>query len=136
MESGLGVRLLLDTHVWLWSLIQPERVDRSARRAMQQGTEVYLSPVSIWELNHLVKRGRIRVKQSLNELLDRGIRESSIREAPITVAVALEAARIQLPQPDPGDVFIAATAIVHDLTLVTSDEQLLACSWLKTISAG
>jgi predicted nucleic acid-binding protein len=48
--------------------------------------------------------------------------------------VATEASRIVLPQPDPGDLFIAATAAVFDLTLITADEQLLACPWFKTLS--
>ena len=57
-----------------------------------------------------------------------------IQEAPFNFEVAAEAGRIVLPQPDIGDVFIAATACAFDLTLVTSDTQLLECSWLKTLA--
>jgi PIN domain nuclease of toxin-antitoxin system len=57
-----------------------------------------------------------------------------LREAPLTFEVGQEAASIRLPQSDPGDVFLAATARVFDLTLVTADPQLLACSWLKTLA--
>ena len=56
-----------------------------------------------------------------------------LREAPFTFAVAADASKIELSQSDPGDVFLAATALVFDLTLVTADPQLLACSWLKTL---
>ena len=49
-------------------------------------------------------------------------------------AVAAETTRIQLPQADLGDVFLAATASVFDLTLVTADSQLTSCSWLKTLA--
>jgi len=59
-----------------------------------------------------------------------------VREAPFSFAVAAEAAGIELPQSDLGDVFLAATASVYDLVLVTSDLQLLGCSWLKTLSNG
>jgi PIN domain nuclease of toxin-antitoxin system len=55
------------------------------------------------------------------------------QEAPFNLAVAVEAAGLQLPQSDPGDVFLAATASHFGLTLVTTDEQLLACDWLKTM---
>ena len=48
--------------------------------------------------------------------------------------MAAEAAQISLPQSDPADVFLAATASVLGLTLVTADLQLLACAWLKTIA--
>jgi len=56
-----------------------------------------------------------------------------LREAPFTFAVARDASRIELPQSDLGDIFLAATALAFDLTLVTTDSQLLACSWLKTL---
>jgi predicted nucleic acid-binding protein len=59
--------------------------------------------------------------------------QAPLREAPFTIAVAAEASKIELPQSDLGDIFLAATALVFDLTLVTSDSQLLACSWLKTL---
>jgi hypothetical protein len=56
-----------------------------------------------------------------------------LREAAFNFAVAADASRIELPQADLGDTFLAATALVFDLTLVTADSQLLACSWLKTL---
>ena len=83
----------------------------------------------------MVERGRVRISEPYWDWINSALSKLPVVEAPFTFVVALEAARIVLPQPDPGDVVIAATAIVDDLTLVTSDEQLLACSWLKTISA-
>jgi PIN domain nuclease of toxin-antitoxin system len=55
-----------------------------------------------------------------------------VQEAPLNIAVATEAVNIKLPQNDLGDLFLAATALAFDLTLVTEDSQLLACKWLKT----
>jgi PIN domain nuclease of toxin-antitoxin system len=54
-----------------------------------------------------------------------------VQEAPFTLAVATAAAMIELPQPDPGDVFLAATAITFGLTLVSGDRQLIACPGLS-----
>lgn len=59
---------------------------------------------------------------------------SPIREAPFTVAIAREASRLRLPQPDFGDIILAATAIVEGLVLVTADQELLECKWLKTLA--
>jgi PIN domain nuclease of toxin-antitoxin system len=67
--------------------------------------------------------------------VEQTLQRSPLREAPLNFTVAAAAAGIQLPQPDIGDVFLAATACVHDLTLVTVDPQLLACAWLKTMAA-
>ena len=128
------MKLLLDTHIWIWALHSPEQLDRKVRRELQRASnELYLSPVSIWEAHHLVRRKRLRVRQGFTQWLDEVMAQVPIREAPFTFAVAREASRIELPQSDLGDVFLAATALAFELTLVTNDSQLLACSWLKTL---
>jgi PIN domain nuclease of toxin-antitoxin system len=130
------MKLLLDTHVWIWALDQPEKIGRHARRFLNDSKhEVYLSPVSIWEASYLARRGRRHFKPTFLEWAETALTRAAFREAPFNFAVASAAARIELPQSDIGDVFLAATAVAFDLTLVTSDSQLLACSWLKTLSA-
>ncbi|HME08226.1 MAG TPA: type II toxin-antitoxin system VapC family toxin [Bryobacteraceae bacterium] len=128
------MKLLLDTHIWIWAVHSPQRLGRRVRRELQRASsELYLSPVSIWETHHLVRRKRLRVKQGFAQWLDGVMAQVPLREAPFTFAVATEASRIQLPQSDLGDIFLAATALAFELTLVTADSQLLACSWLKTL---
>ena len=95
---------------------------------------MYLSPVSIWEARQLKRRKRLRATPDFSRWLDRALSHAPFREAPFTFAVATTASQIQLPEPDPGDVFLAATALTLDLTLVTADAQLLECSWLETLS--
>jgi|ERR1035438_993951 PIN domain nuclease of toxin-antitoxin system len=129
------MKLLLDTHIWIWALHSPEKLSRGVRRELHRASnELYLSPVSIWEANHLVRRKRLRVRQGFTQWFDEVMAQVPLREAPFTFAVAREASKIELPQSDLGDVFLAATALAFDLTLVTTDSQLLACSWLKTLS--
>jgi PIN domain nuclease of toxin-antitoxin system len=131
------MRLLLDTHIWIWALHCPEKLGRRVRRELgRAGNELYLSPVSIWEAHHLVRRKRLRVRQGFAQWLDDVMAQAPLREAPFTSAVAAGASKIELPQSDLGDLFLAATALVFDLALVTSDSQLLACSWLKTLPNG
>jgi len=130
------VKILLDTHVWIWALQSPEKLNRSVQRELQRDTnELFLSPVSIWEAQHLERRGKLRAKQGFARWLDEGLAQVPLREAPFTFAVASTASRIELPQSDLGDVFLAATALAYDFTLVTADAQLLACSWLNTLSS-
>jgi PIN domain nuclease of toxin-antitoxin system len=130
------MKLLLDTHVWLWSMMQPERLSRGVRRELEKpANELYLSPISIWEMRQLERRGRFRSNQVLSQSVENVIAQSGIREAPFSFAVAVAASRIELPQHDLGDVFLAATASTFGLTLVTADAQLLACGWLKTLAA-
>ena len=81
----------------------------------------------------MVRRNRLRIRKNFQEWLDDVFAVAPLKEAPFNFAVAAEAARIELPQPDVGDVFLAATAVVFDLTLITMDAQLRECSWLKTM---
>jgi PIN domain nuclease of toxin-antitoxin system len=135
LDSGSKMKLLLDTHIWIWAIQSPERLSRRVRRELQRaGNELYLSPVSIWEAHFLERRQRLRVRPTFPEWLNEVFAQVPVREAPFTFAVATAASRIELPQADLGDLFLAATATACDLTLVTSDSQLLACSWLKTLS--
>ncbi len=128
------MKLLLDTHAWIWALQSPDRIGRAVRRQLENSkNQIYLSPVSIWEAHHLHKRGRLRTKGNFADWLNQALTAGPLHEAVFNFAVAAEAARISLPQSDPSDVFIAATASVLDLTLVTADAQLLACPWLKTL---
>jgi len=129
------MKLLLDTHIWIWALNSPGKLSRSVRREFERpGNELHLSPVSIWEAHLLEKRKRLRLQHGFSRWVDEVLKQMPVREVPFTFAVAAEASRITLPQADLGDLFLAATANVFDLTLVTADSQLLACSWLKTLA--
>ena len=128
------MKLLLDTHIWIWALQSPGKLSRRVRRELQRASnELYLSPVSIWEAHHLERRRRLRARPNFPQWLDEVLAKVPLKEAPFTFAVAGAASRIELPQSDLGDIFLAATATAFDLTLVTTDSQLLACSWLKTL---
>jgi len=92
-----------------------------------------LSPISIWEARQLDRRKRFKAKPDFSQWLEKAISQAPLQEAPFTFAVAAAATQIELPQSDPGDIFLASTALALDLTLVTADSQLLACSWLHTL---
>jgi len=129
------VKFLLDTHIWIWARQSPKKLNRDVRRHIENPkNEIYLSPISIWEAHLLARRGRLRAQPSFRAWLDDMLAQAPLREAPFTLAVATEAAGIELPQADLGDVFLAATASVFGLTLVTADEQLIKCEWLKTLA--
>jgi PIN domain nuclease of toxin-antitoxin system len=133
--GGRGfLKLLLDTHIWLWTLGESNKLGPTARRHIENPrNELFLSPISIWEAHEMERRKRLRMKQSFPGWLDLILSQTPVCEAPLTFAVATAASRLELPQPDFGDLFLAATASVYDLTLVTADAQLLDCAWLKTM---
>ena len=130
------MKLLLDTHIWLWSLGEPRKLGMKLRRMLESRQhELYLSPISIWEAQCLAVKGRaVGIDRPFHQWLEAAMTNSPIQEAPLTFAVAAEAATLVLPQPDPGDLFLAATAIVQGLTLATADEQLIRCRAVKTLA--
>jgi PIN domain nuclease of toxin-antitoxin system len=119
------LRLLLDTHIWLWSLLAPGQLGRAVVRAFEQpATELWLSPISVWEALMLIERGRVKVDRPAADWVTEALAAVPLREAPLTHQVALESRRLRLPHADPADRFLAATARVYDLTLVTADRHL------------
>ena len=128
MGGARRVRLLLDTHIWLWALLEPERLAASVRAALESPkNELWLSPISVWEATVLAERGRIAINAAPAEWVREMVRAIPRREAPLTHDIAVASREVALSHQDPADRFLAATARVLGLTLVTADERLLAC---------
>ena len=128
------MKLLLDTHIWIWSLTSDRKLGRRvARELASVRNELWLSPVSVWEALLLAERGRLGFRQEPSRLLERVIVEKGYREASLTHEVAFESRRLSLSTEDPADRFLAATAKVYGLTLVTADEQLLALREIEVL---
>lgn len=119
------MKLLLDTHIWLWSSSQPHRLSQRVTRELNNPeNEIWLSAVSIWELRLLHDKGRIRLIPDAVSWINDNLARLRIREAPLTFEVALAVSALNLPHNDPADGFIAATAKIFGLTLVTADQEL------------
>ena len=120
------MRLLLDTHIWLWSLVERNRLSqRVIKEIGDPDNELWLSPISIWELVVLCQKRRIILDQDVDAWITHKLSAVPLREAPVTYEVARETGRLQLSNRDPADRFLLATAKVFELTLVTADEHLL-----------
>jgi PIN domain nuclease of toxin-antitoxin system len=129
------VNVLLDTHIWIWSFLEPERiVPRVARVLDDSSSEKWLSPVSVWEFMVLVGKGRVKLTLEPMEWVAKALRDFPIREAPLITDVVLAMPTITLPHKDPADAFLVATAKVFDLTLVTSDSRLLAAKGISLLA--
>ncbi|MBI3096886.1 MAG: type II toxin-antitoxin system VapC family toxin [Planctomycetes bacterium] len=130
------MRLLLDTHIWLWAHLDPARLGRRIGAALSDSAgELWLSPVSLWEFLVLAERGRIRVHGDPDSWIDLALRKAPMNEAPLTHEIVRASRRLVLPHRDPADRFIAATARVLDLVLVTVDERLLQVKGIRTLPA-
>lgn len=120
--------LLLDTHIWLWALLDPDRLSGNVRRALSAAPDTpRLSSVSVWEAAILAERGRIRLEPDTQRWLNKALSAAPVTEVPLTFEAALASRSIALEHRDPADRFIAASALVFGLTLVTADRRLLRC---------
>jgi PIN domain nuclease of toxin-antitoxin system len=122
------MKLLLDTHIFLWALLEPERLPPPAAQILENPkNELWLSPISLWECLVLAEIGRITLDPD-SETWIREVRKShNFKEAPLTTEVAIISRRITLTHEDPADRFLAATAQVFELTLLTADRRLQGC---------
>lgn len=128
------MKLLLDTHIWLWSAGDEDKIQPDVLRALEDPkNEKWLSPISIWELMTLIEKRRLSLNMDVEQWIVQALSEAPLREAPLTAEVVLAMNKIQLPHRDPADAFLAATAHVFNLTLVTSDERLLSVKGLSTL---
>jgi PIN domain nuclease of toxin-antitoxin system len=126
VEGAPEVRLLLDTHVWLWSLAAPDRLTAKVRRRLEaKADEVWLSPISVWELLVLAERGRVRLDAEPRGWVAEALERAPLEEAVLNHEVALRSREVKLPHQDPADRFLVASALTYELTLVTADETLI-----------
>jgi PIN domain nuclease of toxin-antitoxin system len=119
------VRFLLDTHIWLWSLLEPSRLGRRTAAALDDpDNELWLSPISVWETLMLAERGRVLLDPDPARWVRANLERLPFREAPLNLEVAIASRAQKVASDDPADRFLAATARVYGLTLVTADVRL------------
>lgn len=97
-----------------------------SRSLASSRTELWLSPISVWETLVLIEKGRVSVPRDAMTWVNNALAASALSEAPLTLDIVRESWRVDLPYPDPADRFLVATARTLDLTLATADRRILA----------
>ena len=121
------MKLLLDTHIWLWSTLEPTRLSKKVAAALEAAeNELWLSPISVWETLIHANKGRLDLQPSPEEWIQNVLRAVPMKDAPLNREVVFHSRLLPIPHQDPADRFLAATAVVYGLTLVTADGNLLA----------
>jgi PIN domain nuclease of toxin-antitoxin system len=126
------LNLLLDTHIWIWSKGSPARLSKRVETELSNpANELWLSPVSVWEALALMQKGRIRMDDPF-VWVERAAEQ--MREAPLTQEIVRIGMALPWPHADPAGRFLAATAKVLKLTLVTADQRLLGLGDIATLA--
>ncbi len=127
------MRVLLDTHLLLWSFVAPERIPPDLHALLTQpDTEVVYSAVNIWEIAIKARLGRADFPARPGRVIEMA-KASNYMELPVTGAIAAIVADLPLHHRDPFDRLLVAQAIAAPARLYTSDRKLAPYSELITV---
>src|SRR5262245_12894734 len=129
------MRLLLDTHVFLWYISADPRLPAAFRSAIQDpGNEVWLSVASVWEATIKYALDKLPLPDPPDEYLPRQRTAHGIASLVIEEGALTHLAKLPPLHRDPFDRILIAQALQHDMTLVTVDDAVKAYS-VKLLSA-
>jgi PIN domain nuclease of toxin-antitoxin system len=129
--------IVLDTHVWIWWISNPEILSSFAAKAIDHAVKengIIISSISTWEIALLVSRGRLKLSIDVRDWVRKTEGLPFVRFVPVDNTISLRS--VSLPDPfhaDPADRIITATAMTMGLPLVTKDEKILEYRHVKTI---
>ena len=116
------MRLLLDTHGWLWMRAEPERLADSSRQLLHDpANELFLSAASVWEIAIKFAIGKLRLPEPPAVFITQRMVEDRVGALPILHAHALRAGELPLHHRDPFDRLLIAQAQIEGLTVLTAD---------------
>ncbi|MBI2897571.1 MAG: type II toxin-antitoxin system VapC family toxin [Deltaproteobacteria bacterium] len=116
------MKLLLDTHAFLWFLAGDRRLSGTARRRIEDSRhERFLSIASVWEMAIKSSLGKLELGDPLAEVVDQGTRENGILLLRVSKEHALGVADLPWHHRDPFDRLLAAQALLDGMSIVGQD---------------
>ena len=129
------MKLLLDTHVWIWWHMQPGKLSRKARDLIGGGGEdgLLLSAISLWEFCKLLEKKRLGISCDPEAWMAEALAMPALHVAPLTPTVAYRSTVLPPPfHDDPADQIIVATAREENATILTKDQLIRAYPHVRT----
>ena len=129
------MRILLDTHCWLWMLVAPQRFSKSTLGILESPeNELFLSAASSWEIAIKYQLGRLPLPEAPLDYVPDRMLASGVAGLPVEHRHALAVATLPPHHRDPFDRILIAQSIVESLPIVTADA-ILARYEIETIEA-
>lgn len=122
------MRLLLDTHVWLWMLAQPGRLGKLEPLVQDPHNDLLFSAASAWEIGVKYAIGRLHIPEAPAEFVARRLSKTGVTRVPIKHEEALLAAELPPHHRDPFDRVLVAQALLHEVPLLSADPKITAYS--------
>jgi PIN domain nuclease of toxin-antitoxin system len=119
------LRLLLDSHVLLWALYEPERLPAHVQDVVSdESNELFVSLATVWELANKAAIHRLPLAGSSVERMIERMEQLGVIFLPITQSNIVAAATLPTHHADPFDRMLVAQAQAHSLTLLTKDAEI------------
>jgi PIN domain nuclease of toxin-antitoxin system len=129
------MRLLLDTHIFLWYITGDERVSAHIRQAVEDSEAAYCSVVSLWEATIKFQLGKLPLPEPPHPWLSVQREQHGIASLPLDESSVARLALLESHHRDPFDRMLVCQALEHDLVIVTVDS-VLSKYPAKLLSAG
>ncbi len=129
--------IVLDTHVWVWWMSNPDRLSRRARDVAEEAAKdqaVFVSSISAWEVALLVAKNRLQLAMDVTDWMVKAESVPFVHFVPVDNTIAVKS--VTLPGPlhdDPADRIIIATALSKGSAILTKDKRILQYPHVKTI---
>ncbi len=121
------MKILLDTHAFIWLDSQPEKLSKKAIEVCQDtSNELYLSMASLWEMQIKAQLGKLELNISLEEMLALQQQENDLKVLNFSLAHIYQLQSLPFHHNDPFDRIIIAQSILENMTLISVDEKLNA----------
>ena len=121
------MKLLLDTHIFIWWADEPEKLSPVALSALEDETnDLILSVVSVWEIQVKIQLGKLKVNQPLKELIASQRETNGLQILPVELSHVLTLDALPFHHKDPFDRLLIAQSIAEDVTLITADDKFSA----------
>ena len=116
------MKLLLDTHVLLWALLEPHKLSPELRNALEDSDNtLVVSAATAWEIATKWRLGKLQQARAVVENYAMALHRLAAIDLPISAAVARQAGLWAVPHRDPFDRLLAAQATSDDLVLASMD---------------
>jgi len=116
------VKLLLDTHTFIWLATAPEKLSSAALEACSDlDNDLYLSVVTPWEIQIKTQLGKLSLPASLEHMIARQVKENGLTIMPVTLSHVYALDGLAQHHRDPFDRLLIAQAMVENMTVVSRD---------------
>ena len=131
------MRYILDTHVWVWWHLNPQRLSTKARETIadpQRSQELLLSVISLWEFCKLIEKGRLSLSCDPETWMAGALAMPRLQVVPLTTAIVYRSTTLPPPfHSDPADQIIVASAREANASIITKDQRLHHYEQVRTL---